>query len=98
MFDVPKAFPIEFRNDVVAVARKGEAPIAQIAKDFGVSESCLQRWLKLADIEDGNRPGVTAADAAELREAKKRIRLLEQENEVLRRAAAYLSQANLPGK
>ena len=77
MFNVPKAFPIEFRNDVVAVARKGEAPIAQIAKDFGVSESCLQRWLKLADIEDGNRPGVTAADAAELREAKKRIRLLE---------------------
>ena len=98
MFNVPKAFSIEFRNDVVAVARKGEAPIAQIAKDFGVSESCLQRWLKLADIEDGNRPGVTAADAAELREAKKRIRLLEQENEVLRRAAAYLSQANLPGK
>jgi len=98
MFNVPKAFPIEFRNDVVAVARKGEAPIAQIAKDFGVSESCLQRWLKLADIEDGNRPGVTAADAAELREAKKRIRLLEQENEVLRRAAAYLSQANLSGK
>jgi transposase len=38
---------------VVAVARKGEAPIAQIAKDFGVSESCLLRWLKLADIQDG---------------------------------------------
>lgn len=36
--------------------------------------------------------------AGELREAKKRLRLLEQENEVLRRAAAYLSQANLPGK
>ena len=42
--------------------------------------------------------GTTAADNTELREAKKRIRLLEQENEVLRRAAAYLSQANLPGK
>jgi transposase len=67
-----------------------------VAEDFGVSESCLQRWLKLADIEDGNRPGVTAADAAELREANKRIRLLEQENEILRRAAAYLWQASLP--
>ena len=44
------------------------------------------------------RPGVTAAESAELRELKRRIRLLEQENEVLRRAAAYLSQANLPGK
>ena len=96
MFIMPKAFPLEFRRDVVAVARKNEAPIARVAKDFGISESCLQRWLKLADIEHGNRPGTTQADAAELREAKKRIRLLEQENEILRRAAAYLSQASLP--
>jgi transposase len=45
-----KAFPREFRDDVVAVARKGEASIAQIAKDFGVSESCPHRWLQLADV------------------------------------------------
>ncbi len=83
---------------VVAVARKCEAPIAQVAKDFGISESCLHRWLKLADIEDGKRPGVTASEAAETRELRKRVRLLEQENEFLRRAAAHLSQANLPGK
>jgi transposase len=51
---VPKAFPKEFRRDVVAVARKGEAPIRRIAKDFGISESCLQRWLKIADVEDGS--------------------------------------------
>jgi len=93
---MPKAFPLEFRRDVVAVARRGDAPVAVIAKDFGISESCLQRWLKIADVEDGVRPGTTQADAAELREAKKRIRLLEQENEILRRAAAYLSQASLP--
>jgi transposase len=88
---VPKAFPIEFRRDVVAVARKGEASLAQIAKDFGISESCLQRWLKLADIEEGARPGVTASESAELRELRKRNRLLEQENEILRRAAAYFA-------
>jgi transposase len=45
---MPKAFPIEFRRDVVAVARMGDAPLSQIAKDFGISESCLHRWLKLA--------------------------------------------------
>ena len=95
---MPKPYPQEFRDDVVAVARKGRAPLNQIAKDFGISEGCLHGWLKKADVEDGNRPGVTVKEAAELREAKKRIRLLEQENEVLRRAAAYLSQANLPGK
>jgi transposase len=96
MVTVPKAFPLEFRRDVVAVARRGEAPISRIATDCGISESCLQRWLKIADVEDGVKPGVTQADAAELREAKKRIRLLEQENEILRRAAAYLSPASLP--
>ena len=95
---MPKPHPKEFRDDVVAVARKGGAPIAEIAKDFGISESCLRNWLAKADVGDGLRPGVTAGESAELRELKRRNRLLEQENEVLRRAAAYLSQANLPGK
>jgi transposase len=96
MYIMPKPFPEEFRRDVVAVARKREAPLFQIAKDFGVSEATLHNWLKKADIEDGNRPGTTKEESAELRELKKRNRLLEQENEVLRRAAAYLSQGILP--
>ena len=95
---MPAPHPKEFRDDVVAVARKGEAPIAQVAHDFGISESCLQNWLRTADVEDGIKPGTTGTEHAENRELKKRLRLLEQENEVLRRAAAYLSQANLPGK
>jgi transposase len=98
MFIVPRAHPKEFRDDVVAVARKGDATIAEVARDFGISESCLRNWLSKADVEDGRRPGVTEKESAELRELKRRNRLLEQENEVLRRAAAYLSQANLPGK
>lgn len=93
-----KPYPKEFRDDVVAVARKGHAPLSQVAKDFGISEGSLTNWMQKADIEGGHRPGLSEADRVELREAKKRIRLLEQENEVLRRAAAYLSQANLPGK
>jgi transposase-like protein len=89
---MPKAFPEEFRRDVVAVARKGEAPLTQIAKEFGISASCLKRRLKLADIEDGNRPGATQQESGELRELKKRNRQLKQENEILRRAAAYLAR------
>lgn len=75
---MPAAHPKEFRADVVAVARRGEAPIAQLAKDFGISESCLRNWLHQADVEDGHRPGVTKAESEELREARKKIRLLEQ--------------------
>ena len=80
---------------MIAVARKGEAPLRQIAKDFGVSEACLHRWLKIADREDGiDRLGSTEArdEPAELREARKRIKLLEQEAEVMRRAVGYLSR------
>ncbi|MFJ4230511.1 IS3 family transposase [Cellulosimicrobium cellulans] len=93
---MPRPHPKEFRDDVVAIARRGEAPVKQIAKDFGISESCLRNWLHAADVEDGNRPGVTASESAELRELRRRNRQLEQEVEVLRRAAAYLSQAHLP--
>ena len=93
-------YPKEFREDVIRVARDrgpGET-LEQIAHDFGVHPVTLSKWLKEADVEDGVKPGVTKAQADELREARRRIRRLEQENEVLRRAAAYLSQANLPGK
>ena len=97
---MPKPYPQEFRNDVVRVARNREPGVhlKQIAADFGISESCLTNWLAKADAEDGAKPGLTSEQSAENRELRKRLRLLEQENEVLRRAAAYLSQANLPGK
>ena len=72
--------------------------LQQIAADFGVHPITLSKWLRKADVEDGVKPGTTSAESAELRELRRRNRLLEQENEVLRRAAAYLSQANLPGK
>lgn len=94
---MPKPYPREFREDVVAVARQRDpgVPLRQIADDFGISETCLQNWLRKADVDSGARSGTTSAEGAETRELKKRLRLLEQENEVLRRAAAYLSQANL---
>jgi len=97
MVIVGKHYPEEFRRDVVSVARKHEAPLSQIAKDFGISGATLSNWLKRAEVEDGIRPRLKQADAAELRELKKRNRLLEQENEILRRAAAFFAR-ELPPK
>ena len=94
---MPKPYPAEFREDVVRVARRRETSLVQIAKDFGISDATLSNWLKKADIEDGVKPGVTEAQAAEMRELKKRNRTLEQENEILRRAAAYFAK-ELPPK
>ena len=94
-----KAYPEEFRRDVIAVARRARHRVRQVAKDFGVSESCLDRWLRLADRDDGSmlRGAVgESVRAGGATGAQKRIRLLEQENEILRRAAAYFAQSQLP--
>lgn len=97
---MPRPYPREFRDDVVRVARNREAgvTIEQVATDFGVHPMTLHKWLRQADIDEGATPGRSTGESGELQDARRRIRLLEQENEVLRRAAAYLSQANLPGK
>lgn len=57
---MPKPYPQEFRDDVVAVARRGEAPLKQVAADFGISAGCLANWMRAAEVEDGTRDGVTA--------------------------------------
>jgi transposase-like protein len=101
---VPKPFPKEFRRDVIAFARQGDESIAAVARNFGISESCLSRWLKIADREDGittNAPDAPARPAgsdleAENRELRKRAKQLEQEHEILRRATAYFARDVLP--
>ena len=89
-------YPREFRDDVVRVARRHEAPLTQIARDFGISEATLYTWLKKADVEDGVRPGLSEKEAAEIRELRRRNRVLEQENEILRRATAYFAKDHAP--
>ena len=98
---MPKPFPKEFRRDVIAVARQGDQSVAAVARSFGVSESCLQRWLKIADREDGVAGTASSAEAggdleAENRALRKRAKQLEQENEILRRATAYFARDVLP--
>ena len=80
---MPAPYPQEFRDDVVRVARSREdgVTIAQIAKDFGVHEMTLHKRISQADIDDGNRPGKTREDSTELRDLRRRNRLLEQGNE-----------------
>ena len=94
------ACPQEFRDGAVRVARSREPgqKLSIVAKDFRTSESCLTNWMRQADGEDGARPGNSLGGSAELRDLRRRIRPLEQENEVLRRAAVYFSRANLPGR
>ena len=93
---MPKKFPEEFQRDVVAVARRGGSTRAEVAADFGISESTLKRWLAQADIDDGIKDGLTSAEQNEIVQLRRRMRRLEMENEILRRAAAYFAAETLP--
>src|SRR5699024_398452 len=77
---MPQPYPKEFRDDVVCVAlnRDEKTTIGQIAKDFGVHEGTIAKWLRQADIDAGNKPGTTTDESAELRELRRLARLLEQ--------------------
>jgi len=101
---MPKPFPKEFRADVIAVARQGDRSIAEVERSFGISESCVNRWLKIAAREDGAagaspstaKPAAGSDLEAENRELRKRTKQLDQENEILRRATAYFARDVLP--
>lgn len=85
-------YPKEFIADVVAVARERDGSLADVARGFGVSSTSLDRWLAQADVDDGFRSGVTTDEASTMSVLNKRNRVLEQENEILRRAAAFFAK------
>jgi transposase len=93
---MPKKFPPEFKRDVVAVARRGDLSVAEVAIDFGVAEETVRRWMRQADIDDGIKDGLTTAEQAEIVQLRREKRRLEMENEILRRAAAYFAKDALP--
>ena len=93
---MPKKFPPEFKRDVVAVARRGDLSVPEVAVDFGVAEESVRRWMRQADIDDGIKDGLTTAEQAEIVQLRREKRRLEMENEILRRAAAYFAKDALP--
>jgi transposase-like protein len=79
----------------VELARLRDKPIARVAEDLGISESCLRNWLTQADINDGARPGLTTDERAELVKLRREKRVLEMEVEILKRASAHFARENV---
>jgi transposase len=88
-------YPAEFRERAVELARLREKPIKQLATDLGISDQTLHNWLKQADIDVGRRDGLTTEERAELVRLRRANRVLEMENEILKRAAAYFARENV---
>jgi len=88
-------YPPEFRQRAVELARQREKPLRQLATDLGISGQTLHGWLKQADIDEGRREGLTTEERAELVRLRRSNRVLEMENEILKRAAAFFARENV---
>jgi transposase len=93
---VPAPHPPEFRRRAVELVGLGDKPVAVLARDLGISESCLRNWMAQADADaNGSSVRLTSAEKQELAELRRKNRQLELENEILKRAAAYFARENI---
>lgn len=93
---MPRPHPPEFRQRAVELARLREKPVAEIAADLGISDSCLRNWMRRADLDEGRRTdGLTTPEREELVQLRRDLRVARMENEILKRAAAYFAKENV---
>ena len=93
---MPRAHPPEFRQRAVELARLRAKPVARIAEDLGIAESCLRNWMKQADVDEGARAGLNTDERAELVRLRRELRVAKMEVEILKRASAYFAKETLP--
>ena len=96
-----RRFTGEFKESVVLEVIERSRPIVDVAKEYGVSEQSVSRWLrKYRDehrVADAGEPATeTNSDAEEVKKLRKRVRDLEQEVEILGKATAFFARKNLP--
>ena len=92
---MPAPHPPEFRRRAIDLARLPGTSVAQVAKDLGISESGLRRWMSQDDIDGGRKDGLSTSDREELTRLRRENRRLEMEIEILKRASAYFARENV---
>ena len=92
---MPAAKPPEFRRRAVELVRRGDQSLSQIARDLGISQSCLRGWVHADDVDSGRRDGISSDERRELVELRRRNRVWETEAEILKRASAYFAREDV---
>jgi len=92
---MPAPKDAEFRRRAVELARLREKLIAQAARELGIAESGLRRWMAQADVDDGHRPGLSSDERAKLVRLRRENRVQAMGIEILKRASAYFARENV---
>jgi transposase len=86
-------YPEEFRREAVELVRAGRS-VSDVAKALGVSQQTLRNWCNQTAVDAGVREGVSSDEKEELKQLRRRVRVLEQEREILKKAAAFFAREN----
>jgi len=89
-------YPPEFKVEAVHLVQQRERSLAQIARDLGVCEQTLRNWRKRIEIDTGVRAGLTTEERDELRRLRRENRILKEERDILKKAAAFFAKESTP--
>ncbi len=85
-------YPEEFRREAIKLLRRGDRSIPELARDLGVSPQSLRNWSKQLDVDEGRRSdGLTSDERDELKRLRRENRILTEEREILKKAAAFFA-------
>ena len=87
-----RAFTPAYKSEVVALCRTSGSSIAKVARDFGLTETAVRRWVAQAEVDDGRRPGLTSTEREELSQLRRENRVLREERDILKRATAFFAR------
>lgn len=91
-----KRYPPEFRAEAIRLYRSSNRTHREVAEELGIAHETLRRWVNQADVDAGDRSGLSTEEREELRRLRKENRTLREEREILKKAAAFFATEESP--